>query len=182
MKNTPETLAKRTALKKHWRDTIDPSTVAPSVKKVCNSCHEVKDCHWMKSFTQTGIPEYRAKCNDCQNAYLRRMAKASRTKMTTQALDRKMINKLKCVTYLGGACASCGYSKCPKAMTFHHREPADKGFTISTKLDYSWAILQPELDKCELLCFNCHMEHHCEDDSETRTALGHPLAAACSHE
>jgi hypothetical protein len=60
------------------------------------------------------------------------------------------------VEYKGGKCENCGYSKSVKALTFHHL--GIKNFTIRTKIYYSLQKLKKEVDKCVLLCFNCHME------------------------
>lgn len=168
MKNSPETLDKRNQLRKYWRENIDPSTVAPFVTKSCKDCGELKDCQFTSSFTQTGSPEYRARCVDCHNAYLRGLTRERPGRRTTKALDRKMARKQKCIDYLGGRCAQCGYDRCVKSLNFHHREPDQKSFEISSRLDNSWEKLRVELDKCDLLCFNCHMEEHCELDQSAR--------------
>ena len=61
----------------------------------------------------------------------------------------------------GNKCAICGYNKCQRALSFHHRDPNKKIFGISAKgLTRSWVKIQEEIDKCILLCANCHMELH----------------------
>lgn len=69
--------------------------------------------------------------------------------------------KTKAIEYKGGKCEKCGYSKCNGALQFHHRDPKSKEFGIA---DYgytrSWERTQKELDKCMLLCSNCHAEEH----------------------
>lgn len=69
------------------------------------------------------------------------------------------------VEYKGGKCEKCGYSKSVAALQFHHSDPSQKEFGIATKM-YSWAIeiLKKEVDKCELLCSNCHFEFHSQSD------------------
>jgi hypothetical protein len=67
--------------------------------------------------------------------------------------------KLKAIEYKGGKCKNCQYSKSPAALVFHHRDPKEKDFSISRKV-LGWERLQPELDKCDLLCSNCHNEEH----------------------
>lgn len=63
--------------------------------------------------------------------------------------------------YMGGCCASCGYNRCIGALTFHHREPGGKDFGVSAKgYTRSWEKVRAELDKCILLCSNCHAEVH----------------------
>jgi len=63
--------------------------------------------------------------------------------------------------YKGDKCVICGYKKCPRALSFHHRDPNQKSFGISTRgLTRSWKKIQEEIDKCVLLCANCHMEVH----------------------
>lgn len=57
----------------------------------------------------------------------------------------------------------CGYKSHPRALTFHHRDAADKSFEIgngNTPLLCSWEKLLTELDKCDVICFNCHMVLH----------------------
>lgn len=55
----------------------------------------------------------------------------------------------------------CGYNKCPTALEFHHKTGEKKDFGLSSKgLTRSWAKIQKELDKCILVCSNCHKEIH----------------------
>lgn len=71
---------------------------------------------------------------------------------------RKM--KRKCIEYKNNKCERCGYSKCDKALSFHHLNPEEKEFQISTRLTKDWEVIKVELDKCILVCSNCHMEIH----------------------
>jgi hypothetical protein len=73
---------------------------------------------------------------------------------------RRFALKLKCVEYLGGKCIVCGYNSCVGALDFHHRDPKQKEFAISGRHCKSWEKIKQELDKCDLLCSNCHREHH----------------------
>ena len=56
-------------------------------------------------------------------------------------------------------CAICGYNKCDNALEFHHTNPRDKIFSIGTLRGH----LAEELNKCILLCANCHKEIHSEE-------------------
>ncbi len=67
------------------------------------------------------------------------------------------------VEYLGGKCIKCGYNKCIAALEFHHRNPSEKEFNISRYQNLSWMKILTELDKCDLLCSNCHRELHYEE-------------------
>ncbi|RJQ51653.1 MAG: hypothetical protein C4526_09410 [Nitrospiraceae bacterium] len=63
------------------------------------------------------------------------------------------------VEYKGGSCESCGYNRCIEALEFHHY--TGKDFSISEKgYTRSWTKVREELDKCILLCANCHREIH----------------------
>lgn len=61
----------------------------------------------------------------------------------------------------GGACRCCGYDISTSALEFHHRDPSKKLFTINTDvMGRKWQTILDEVAKCELLCANCHREHH----------------------
>ena len=65
------------------------------------------------------------------------------------------------VEYKGGKCEICGYNKCKGALEFHHLDPNEKDFGISHKgYTRSWESVKKELDKCIMLCANCHREVH----------------------
>jgi len=73
---------------------------------------------------------------------------------------RKQI-RLKAITHLGGKCIICGYSKYPEALEFHHKNPKQKDFNVSKKGHCrSWKRVKKEIEKCVLLCANCHREIH----------------------
>ncbi len=72
---------------------------------------------------------------------------------------RKML-KIKALEYKGKKCGICGYSKCIAALEFHHLDPSQKEFQIGAGNTMSWSRLEAELDKCTLLCANCHREVH----------------------
>lgn len=69
--------------------------------------------------------------------------------------------KEKAVEYKGGKCERCGYNKCIGALQFHHRDPKHKEFSMS-KVSKKFENIISELDKCELLCANCHAQEHYE--------------------
>jgi len=74
------------------------------------------------------------------------------------AAKRRADLRARAVEYLGGACRICGYNKSLAAFDFHHVDPQQKDFNISQVM--SWERIVKELDKCELLCSNCHREVH----------------------
>jgi hypothetical protein len=58
-------------------------------------------------------------------------------------------------------CSKCGYRTSPSALQFHHYDPTTREYGISAGRFWANAdtVLQ-ELDKCVLLCSNCHYEEH----------------------
>jgi hypothetical protein len=69
-------------------------------------------------------------------------------------------SKLRAVEYKGGNCVLCGYDKCIRSLSFHHLDPNSKDFSISKNTNKKWDVVKTELDKCILVCMNCHMEIH----------------------
>lgn len=65
------------------------------------------------------------------------------------------------IEYKGSRCEKCGYDKCNGALEFHHLDPTKKDFSLSTKGHCTaWEKVKKELDKCILVCANCHREIH----------------------
>lgn len=90
-------------------------------------------------------------------------------KCRVDAVDkRRKLLKVKAVEYKGGLCVKCGYSKCISALEFHHLDPSQKDFALSSDgHTRSWDSIKIELDKCILVCANCHREIHVEEKQYT---------------
>ena len=58
-------------------------------------------------------------------------------------------------------CIRCGENH-PATLTFHHRETSDKSFEVGNAicLGVSLKKLIAEIEKCEVLCANCHAKEH----------------------
>lgn len=107
-----------------------------------------------------GQGRYRRHCNACSN---RRKGKTYRDRKDR----RKAGGRDRAVAYLGGSCVNpaCllkGIALPAVAFDFHHRDPSTKVDTIARMLTrgVSWAAVQAELDKCDLLCAVCHRLAH----------------------
>lgn len=74
--------------------------------------------------------------------------------------------KRKAIAYKGGKCERCGYNKCENAMHFHHLDPTQKDFGIGSGHTKRWEKIKPELDKCTLICANCHAEAHYKEKED----------------
>jgi hypothetical protein len=68
--------------------------------------------------------------------------------------------KQRLIEYKGGKCQICEYNKSvPGAYHFHHRNANEKSFEINGST-LGFEQLKKEVDKCDLLCANCHAEVH----------------------
>lgn len=58
-------------------------------------------------------------------------------------------------------CARCPETD-PACLDFHHRDGNEKEISVACALSAGWTInrLIAEIDKCEVLCANCHRKHH----------------------
>jgi hypothetical protein len=77
--------------------------------------------------------------------------------------DSRKRLKLKLIEYKGGKCEICGYDKCIIALEFHHLDPNKKDFNIGGSCAMSFEKCKKEVDKCILVCSNCHREIHYEE-------------------
>jgi hypothetical protein len=117
----------------------------PAVKtKVCLLCHQ--DLPISSFYKRKQRRTHHVYCKRCFSNY------------TSQRQQRL---KQKCVSYKGGKCEICGYDKHTAALDFHHKIPGKKDFNISQIASRSFSkTIRKELDKCMLLCANCHREIH----------------------
>jgi hypothetical protein len=105
-------------------------------------------------------------CNkETPNDRLNRKFCSTKCKNKYHVNVRRKKLKILSVEHKGGCCEQCGYDKCIEALEFHHKDPSAKDFGISQNgHTRTWEVTKQELDKCIMLCANCHRELHVEID------------------
>lgn len=93
-------------------------------------------------------------------SYLRGWCKACHVKYSVKRFRRY---KSEAVEYKGGKCEQCGYDKCLGSLDFHHVDPTEKDPNWKKMRTWKFERVKDELDKCMLLCKNCHGELHWGD-------------------
>lgn len=86
-----------------------------------------------------------------------RTPKEFAAEMVRESVGYRRRLKTKAIAYKGGKCRLCGHNRYNGALEFHHLDKTSKGFGFSRKgLIRSWESIKTELDKCILVCANCH--------------------------
>ena len=100
----------------------------------------------------------------------RHRRRKNRQKINAQNKGRMVKLKQKFVELAGQKCQRCGYDEFNSGLEFHHIDPESKDST-PTKVIYSgdFDAAYSELDKCALLCRNCHQAFHADEWDATFT-------------
>jgi len=129
-------------------NTVDLTLVLPNGRR-CPRCRRVLSSgDFYPRRNRFGSSTY---CKQCTNL---------------QALERQRKLKQQAVEYKGGQCIRCGYCRYVGALEFHHMYPQGKDVTISHIKHTTFAKIVHELDKCILVCANCHREIHAEQNGQ----------------
>ena len=123
--------------------------------KMCTKCEIIKPLS--RFYKDSRNKGYLSRCISCFTCIGSTPENRERQKLHYNG------NKDRAIDYLGGKCKDCGGVFIRDVYDFHHRNPKEKSFGIGEKLQGVWKILPPELDKCDLLCSNCHRIRHYEE-------------------
>lgn len=95
----------------------------------------------------TKTKSYKSKCKSCLGAYQKRAFHKKVEEILAEQGDKY-------------ACVLCGYDKHTAALEFHHLDPGEKDIMVSRMTTYSKDKIRAELEKCVVLCSNCHRIEH----------------------
>lgn len=122
----------------------------------CSRCREWKPA---SEFHRSARGEY-TYCRDCRNQYDRtyyaeRGGPARRARRRTWLdAERAWMNSLK----VGKPCTDCGEIFAPFVMHWDHLPQFEKRLEIGSMIGrYTRETILAELEKCELVCANCHV-------------------------
>jgi hypothetical protein len=77
------------------------------------------------------------------------------------ARARKRRTELLAKIKLERGCEVCGYRRCAWSLDFHHRDPGEKSFSVgAVNRGRTLAVVLAEVEKCDVICRNCHGELH----------------------
>lgn len=117
--------------------------------KTCKTCLIEKPLSefYTNGKTPKGSQKYKPACVSCEEQLRRQFV----------ATKRAWI-----VERFGNACVRCGYDKCFAALEFHHLDQDSKEFHPTNLISNMSPIstLEKELEKCIMVCANCHREIH----------------------
>lgn len=113
-------------------------------KDICKHCGETDK----EKFVNKGSGrKSRSCCKSCHSKY---------------TIDRFRKYRIQAIEYKGGKCIRCDYDKCVWSLDFHHRDPEEKDLKWRHMRTWKFDNIKSELDKCDLVCANCHREIHYE--------------------
>jgi predicted transcriptional regulator len=144
-------------IKKYQLKTVNVKTNYVELKddeKYCYQCETIKNRSDFYSKHQEG-KDLQHQCKFCANK---------------QKVDRGRIVKIKMIEYKGSECEHCSLklkNSHPAVYDFHHMDPNEKDINFTSVKYWKWEKIVDELDKCNLLCSNCHRIEHARLDNNS---------------
>ena len=132
--------------------------------RICSKCHKAKELtefYLRKKGPRAG--EHYSHCKDClrtrgksyyRSNHIRQLALANQRNRSRRRELRKYVNSLK-----NRPCVDCGNSYSTYVMDFDHRKGYRKKGNIGTLVNQSNLSKEnilDEINKCDLVCANCH--------------------------
>jgi len=134
----------------------------------CSICKEEHPAT-LEYFGKHGTRGLDTYCSPCRHKKTRDYYHSHKEKMKSQSTEwkrvqRQKINELKDTLY----CLKCNESR-NHLLDFHHIDPIQKDFQISQGEAYGWEKVKQEIDKCVVLCSNCHRDFHYQEKQNNIT-------------
>lgn len=142
------------------RVRIDNKLRIINKRKFCLKCSPFGK-HNTKQLDKIDLTDKKVVCSGCHRKYIVSRKKGNSSVRCNACYTRERRRKLKekAIVYKGGKCKFCNYNGCHTSLGFHHKDDSKKEFGIAGN-NFSWEKIKKELDKCELVCANCHGEIH----------------------
>jgi len=102
-----------------------------------------------------------ALCKYCGKIFENKKSPNSTQCRSCESAKSRYKIKKKYVNIKGGKCERCGYDKNIGALHFHHLKDKRHNLDSRGMLLLEEQVILEELEKCVLLCANCHHEEHC---------------------
>lgn len=131
--------------------------------KICSLCKQ------NKPMTEFAVAKTKADgrsydCKQCHRdynkVYYKKNYKAERERLEKRQKEQRqkleqMLHEVKT------KCGRCDESRFA-ALDFHHKDPLTKEITVAEAFARNWTVerVKKEIDKCEVICSNCHRVEH----------------------
>jgi 5-methylcytosine-specific restriction endonuclease McrA len=133
--------------------------------RTCTRCGEEKEEGFFKKNYRKRKKDleqirYTSKCLSCEKKEFKEWRTINVVAYNQRYKERRWARKERAIQYKGGVCQHCGQVVHMSAFNFHHLNKEEKDMDPGLMMSCSDARLFQELDKCILLCANCHRKEH----------------------
>lgn len=116
------------------------------------------------------------KDKEMQRAAQKKHFEANKEKFVARTSQRRLERSTWWVEYKNEKrfeCVKCGENH-PACICFHHRNSEEKTMGVSDLVVWAYPVetILEEIEKCDVLCHNCHAKHHCEFDNRRAKHVG----------
>jgi len=137
--------------------------------KICQKCKQTKDAESSFSKSSRHKDGYQNWCKDCvaksnKVTYQNNKERYSKYRDRGRARTKEWFDMYK----KSLTCKNCGNEKW-YMLEFHHRDPKTKDSSVADAVHHGWGLkrIKEEIEKCDVLCANCHREFHYLEKNNT---------------
>jgi len=149
LQSAADQLGKSPTLSEYSELGVSPS--AGTIKNVVGSWNEAKDVAGLERSTGGNLSPIPETLHMSEDEW-----------QDLSIYQRRYVNnKEKIALYkLRRGCSECGYDSVADALEFHHTNPSEKEMELSVSqiMREGWNNAMDEIEKCVILCSNCHRE------------------------